>query len=168
MSPWAQKWRWTQVLQIIILHFSPAMLPGCTLGFTTLQNHPQCASISLHRPHSLRLPCFCTSRYPTWDAPIPLVYLMVIKIQLKCGLLCDTIPELLKKKTDHAFTVCPILLLPHIYYPLYSVYIVNCIYFLFIYRSISLTKLWTCWRQRPSCIFVSQAQCLVEILWMNI
>ena len=32
-----------------------------------------------------------------WDAPIPLMCLTVIKIQLKCHSACDTIPDLARK-----------------------------------------------------------------------
>lgn len=53
---------------------------------------------------------------PSWDAPITLVCLMVIKIQLWYNLLSDTIPSLnLPGRTDHAFTVCPTLPLPQIH-----------------------------------------------------
>lgn len=122
MSPWAQKWGWTQVLKIIILHFSPAVLPGCPLGFTTLQSHPQMCQDILHGPHSLKLLCFCPSWCLTWDAPVPVVYLTVIKIQLKCSLLCDTIPELSRKNWPCFHCVSNPVPSPRTY-PLYSVYI---------------------------------------------
>lgn len=161
MWPWAQKWGW--VLKIIILHFSPAMLPGCPPGVHhSLKPSPNVPGYP-YMGHVL------SSFYAFAQYGMPLYPLCIWwSLRFSSNVASSVIPSMnLLGKTDHAFIVYPNLLLPHIY-PLYSVHTFKCNHHLFIYRSISLTKLQTCWRQRPSFNFVSQAQCLVQSLWMDI
>lgn len=59
---------------------------------------------------------------PDLGCPCTVVYLTVIKIQLKCSLLCDTIPELSRKNWPCFHCVSNPVPSPRTY-PLYSVYI---------------------------------------------
>lgn len=139
--------------RLFILHFQPSNTARAPRGAHQSPKNPQIYRISLYGHILSSYYAFAQAGALPGMSLYPLSVWQSLRFSLNVTSFMR--PSLtFPGRNDHAFTVFNPAPSPCAC-PLYPVFTYNCIHHLFIYMSISPTKLGTSWRQRPSFISVS-------------